>query len=119
MRASVMYRSAGILVVIVAALMVASVLVPAMVTSHGSATSAAPISLASTASAPTASTAPIATPGSSGPHPGTVDIYEVAPGGAKTEDPSVAYDTVSYEPIINVYQTLVAYNRFQHVQLRP
>ncbi|MFZ0699527.1 MAG: hypothetical protein WAN74_05005 [Thermoplasmata archaeon] len=39
-----------------------------------------------------------------------MDIYEVAPGGGKSEDPSVAYDTLSYEPILNVYQTLVAYN---------
>lgn len=46
-----------------------------------------------------------------GPHPGTLDIYEVAPGGAITVDPSVAYYTVDYEPILNAYQTLIAYNQ--------
>ncbi|HTW56017.1 MAG TPA: hypothetical protein VMG36_06190 [Thermoplasmata archaeon] len=44
------------------------------------------------------------------PHPGTLDVYEVAPAGATTEDPAAAYDTVSYEPILNVYQTLINYN---------
>ncbi len=56
---------------------------------------------------------------SAGPHPGTLDVYEVAPGGGKTEDPSVAYDTVSYEPILNVYQTLVAYNGSSTTQFVP
>jgi hypothetical protein len=45
-----------------------------------------------------------------GPHPGVLDIYEVAASGMTSEDPAVAYDTVSYEPIINIYQSLVAYN---------
>jgi hypothetical protein len=44
------------------------------------------------------------------PHPGNITYYDVAPGGATSEDPSVAYDTVSEEPILNVYQTLVAYD---------
>ncbi|HTP56280.1 MAG TPA: hypothetical protein VML53_06435, partial [Thermoplasmata archaeon] len=44
------------------------------------------------------------------PHPGTLDIYELAPAGSISEDPSVAYDTTSYEPILNVYQTLINYN---------
>lgn len=44
------------------------------------------------------------------PHPGTLDIYEVSPAGADSVDPAVAYDTVSYEPILNVYQTLINYN---------
>ena len=44
------------------------------------------------------------------PHPGRITYQEVAPGGASTEDPSVAYDTVSAEPIWNVYQTLVTYD---------
>ena len=98
------------MVVIVAALMLGSVLVPVAGLSGAGAASAAPLPTASSSAPATASTAPISTPGSSGPHPGTLDVYEVAPGGAKTEDPSVAYDTVSYEPVINVYQTLVAYN---------
>ena len=41
---------------------------------------------------------------------GTLNIYEVAAAGATTEDPALAYDTVSYEPILNVYQTLINYN---------
>src|SRR5208283_2584066 len=49
-------------------------------------------------------------PSSQSPHPGQIIFQEVAPGGATSEDPSVAYDTISYEPIINVYQTLVTYN---------
>ena len=44
------------------------------------------------------------------PHTGQIIYQEVAPGGATSEDPSVAYDTISDEPILNVYQTLVAYN---------
>jgi peptide/nickel transport system substrate-binding protein len=44
------------------------------------------------------------------PHPGTLDIYELAPGGSTSEDPAIDYETVGYEPIINVYQTLVSYN---------
>ena len=44
------------------------------------------------------------------PHTGQIIYQEVAPGGATSEDPSVAYDTISYEPILNVYQTLVTYN---------
>jgi hypothetical protein len=49
-------------------------------------------------------------PSDAGPHPGTIEAYEPVPGGATTEDPAVAYDTTSYEPILNVYQTLVSYN---------
>ncbi len=44
------------------------------------------------------------------PHPGTIISYEDAPGGARTEDPALAYDTVSYEPIANVYEPLINYN---------
>ena len=36
-------------------------------------------------------------------------MYEVAAGGT-TEDPALAYDTVSAEPILNVYETLINYN---------
>jgi peptide/nickel transport system substrate-binding protein len=46
----------------------------------------------------------------SSPHPGSVDIYEVVPGGADSLDPSVDYETVGGEIIYNIYQTLVAYN---------
>jgi hypothetical protein len=51
-----------------------------------------------------------ATPGADGPHPGTLQVYEPVPGGASTEDPAAAYDVTSYEPILNVDQTLVSYN---------
>ncbi|HEV8050534.1 MAG TPA: PKD domain-containing protein, partial [Thermoplasmata archaeon] len=44
------------------------------------------------------------------PHPGTLDIYEDSPGGSTSEDPAVDYETVGFEPITNVYQTLIAYN---------
>jgi hypothetical protein len=53
---------------------------------------------------------PGATPASFGPHPGTIEAYEPVPGGATTEDPATAYDTTSYEVILNVYETLVSYN---------
>lgn len=43
-------------------------------------------------------------------HPGTLDIYEYIPGGSYSEDPAYDYETAGYEPIINVYQTLIAYN---------
>jgi hypothetical protein len=46
----------------------------------------------------------------SSPHPGTIDNYEVAPGGAESLDPSVDYDTNGLEVILNVYQTLINYN---------
>ena len=44
------------------------------------------------------------------PHPGKIVFQEVAPGGATSMDPSVAYDPISEDPILNVYQTLVTYN---------
>jgi len=44
------------------------------------------------------------------PHSGTITDYEVAPAGATTTDPAIAYDTVSAEIVYNVYQTLVTYN---------
>ncbi|HYK93134.1 MAG TPA: PKD domain-containing protein, partial [Thermoplasmata archaeon] len=44
------------------------------------------------------------------PHPGIIINYELAPGGALSEDPAIDYETVGAEPIINVYQTLITYN---------
>ncbi len=44
------------------------------------------------------------------PHPGTIDNYEVVPGGATSVDPAVDYESVGAEVISNVYQTLVTYN---------
>lgn len=43
-------------------------------------------------------------------HPGLIEAYEEAPGGALSEDPAIDYETVGYEPILNVYQTLITYN---------
>ncbi len=44
------------------------------------------------------------------PHPGTIISYELVPGGALSEDPAIDYETAGYEPILNVYQTLISYN---------
>ena len=44
------------------------------------------------------------------PHPGTIIVYELVPGGAASEDPAIDYETAGAEPIINVYETLIAYN---------
>ncbi len=75
------------------------------------AAAAAPSSSANTGVAASANTqtavAPASVPVS--PHPGIIDDYE-ATGAATTVDPSVAYYTVDYEPIFNVYETLVNYN---------
>lgn len=57
------------------------------------------------------SKAAVVTPKSSlTPHPGYLVIHEIAPDGATTLDPAAAYDTLSFEPIINAYETLVSYN---------
>jgi len=52
------------------------------------------------------------TSGSQGksPHPSLITSDVVAPGGAVTMDPSVAYDWVSADSLYNVYETLVVYN---------
>ncbi|MCI4347767.1 MAG: ABC transporter substrate-binding protein [Thermoplasmata archaeon] len=47
---------------------------------------------------------------SASPHNGTLRIYELAPGGARSFDPSIEYDTVSGEVGLNLYQTLIQYN---------
>jgi len=44
------------------------------------------------------------------PHPGTIEAYLNQPAGANTVDPAIAYYTVDYEPIMNVFETLVNYN---------
>ena len=48
-------------------------------------------------------------PGTS-PHPGTLDIYEIAPGGGTTMDPGVDYESVGAEVILNTYENLITYN---------
>jgi hypothetical protein len=47
------------------------------------------------------------------PHPGDLVWYEEAPGGGRSEDPSISYDTASGELVYNVYQTLISYNGTQ------
>ncbi len=72
----------------------------------GSTTSAAATTVAGASSAATAAVSPA----TDGPHPGTIEAYEPVPLGATTTDPALAYDTTSYEVILNVYQTLINYN---------
>ncbi len=63
------------------------------------------------AASPLSDPASTALPASSvSPHPGTLEVYEVAPGGATTLDPAQAADTFSMEPILNTYETLVQYD---------
>lgn len=44
------------------------------------------------------------------PHPGLLNVYEYAPGGASTFDPAIDYETFGAEVLRNVYQTLVTTN---------
>lgn len=44
------------------------------------------------------------------PHTGSLEVYEVVPGGGTTTDANLEYDPVSAEPLLNVYQTLLTYN---------
>ena len=75
--------------------------------------SAASSSAAATTAASTVTPSTVQTSSGAGPHPGTLEIYELAPGGAPTVDPAVAYYTVDDEPISNVYETLIAFNGTQ------
>jgi hypothetical protein len=65
-------------------------------------------SAASTATATVTNAATKAT--ETDPHLGTIDAYLNEPNGANTVDPAVSYYTVDYEPIMNVFETLVNYN---------
>ena len=47
------------------------------------------------------------------PHPGHLVVYELAPGGSGGEDPAIEYETLGYEPIENIYQTLIFFNGSQ------
>jgi hypothetical protein len=95
--------SAGILVVAVIALLTLSMMVP--VKAAGPSNAASPLSPALYGSAGSPSPAKVS------PHPGTLAVYEDTLGGsASTVDPAVAYDSISAEPVYNVYQTLVQYN---------
>ncbi len=76
----------------------------------GSADASSATAASSAASPSSVTVQATVSPATDGPHPGTLDVYEDVPLGATTEDPAVAYDTTSYEPILNVYQTLLNYN---------
>ncbi len=54
--------------------------------------------------------APLVPPHVTPPSPGRINAYELAPGGSQSEDPALDYEPVGMGPILNVYQTLVAYN---------
>ena len=109
--------------VAIALVMLFSVMLP--IVGGGASASSGTTAVGSTAIASTAADATVAASASSAapapasatdtscpnasPHCGTMYVYEVAPGGASTEDPNVLYDTVSEEPAMNVFQTLVTY----------
>jgi hypothetical protein len=70
--------------------------------------SAAPHASAASASPTPAASRPVAT--ATDPHPGTLEIDEVEPNGANSVDPALGYYQVDEEPMMNVYEPLVAYN---------
>ncbi len=105
----------GLWAVVVVALMGLGALQAGVLGTHSSSSASAATATAATtipasAAAPSGATSQISVSPAAGPHPGTIEAYEPVPGGATTEDPAVAYDTTSYEPILNVYETLVSYN---------
>ncbi len=102
-------RSVAVLVIAVIAVFGLSLVLPVAGQTPLSPLSASPAAVPAPTSTVSTASGPSASAGG-GPHPGTLDVYEIAPGGATTEDPSVAYDTVSFEPILNTYQTLVQYD---------
>ena len=106
--------------VAIALVMLFSVMLP--IVGGGASASSGTTSVGSTAIASTADATAVTSPSSASPasatdtscpnaspHCGTMYVYEVAPGGAQTEDPNVLYDTVSEEPAMNVFQTLITY----------
>jgi hypothetical protein len=87
---------------------------------HSSSTPAAFEGATTNSASAISSAAAGVTPDTGGsPHPGQIIYQEVAPGGATSVDPSVAYDSISAEPILNVYQTLVAFNGSSTVSFLP
>lgn len=95
--------------VFVAALMVASMVVPGATINNAAALSGGSLTASVSPTVTPSSMTPVAAPASGSPHPGVIDDYEVVPAGASTEDPAVLYDTVSEEAALNVFQTLVIY----------
>jgi ABC-type transport system substrate-binding protein len=52
-------------------------------------------------------------------NPGVITTAEVLPGGPYSFDPQVSYDTVSYEQMENIYQTLDQFNGSSTVSFIP
>lgn len=103
-------RFSAIAAVALVMLLVASIMLPAGGAGAASAASASSQAAPTVSTAATPATPTVTAPASTSPHPNQLDIYEVAPDGATSIDPAQAYDTVSFEPILNTYQTLIAYN---------
>ncbi|HYA70028.1 MAG TPA: hypothetical protein VEH28_01495, partial [Thermoplasmata archaeon] len=112
MNASRRWWSVGIIAVAVIAVFILSMVVPVstVVSARGGSSAAAPASSKTMATTTANARTDVHPSAGGGPHPGTLEIYEVAPQGQSSEDPAVAYDTVSAEAVWNVYQTLIAYN---------
>ncbi|HTT14371.1 MAG TPA: hypothetical protein VMG81_01115 [Thermoplasmata archaeon] len=122
MKATDWRRFAVTFAVVAVALMVFSVLgsanigaMPAGGSPSGgtSAAASAPSVTASTAPAASASTAATSPATCTEPHNCEIQSYLLAPGGTTSLDPSVAYYTVPYETILNVYQSLITFNGTQ------
>jgi PKD domain-containing protein len=52
----------------------------------------------------------VAQPRAIDPHPGSLEAYELDPGGASSVDPDVDTSNPGYEVLANVYEPLVSYN---------
>ena len=105
-------KTTALLAVIVAVLMVTSMLAFFGVAGNRSTSGAIPAAHTSVGTPAAPVTPAVAQAMMASPHPGTLEIYEVAPGGgfSLSTDPAVAYDTVDFEPNLNVYQQLIALN---------
>jgi hypothetical protein len=118
-------RSAVMGAVVVAAIMLLSVFAPvaggAFSAQRGAGGSSASVPHAASSSVAPASAAPavIKPAATTSPHPGTLYSYEPFAGGGTTEDPDVLYDTVSEEPVMNVLQTLIAFEGTSTTQYVP
>ncbi len=107
---SYLWKSLVVGIAVVMVLSMALSVVPAAMHAAGAAAPATTIAPSTSVKAPAAAPTAFAQQPAAGHTRGTLNVYEVAPQGANTEDPAAAYDTLSYEPILNVYQTLLNYN---------
>ena len=53
------------------------------------------------------------------PNPSVINVVEVVPAGPYSFDPQIDYETVGAEVIMNVYETLIAYNGSSTSQFVP